>query len=194
MSAALDAKGPDGFATWKDAAVAERLHRVALERTTPPQPEGAQGAVACVRLRRPGDLERPNRMSPWVDGPIDAEEAAAWSGRGEGYWVQYAYTTPPQPTEAAFVCTGDEIRCFDGNGCECELAGRKPPTDAARDREDAERLDFIESKRFDVCPLEGGGFDVYRYREGSNETVLVASGATAREAIDAARGAGGGES
>lgn len=47
------------------------------------------------------------------------------------------YTTPPQSTESSFVCTGDQIRCFDGNGCECELAGRKPVTDSARDREDA---------------------------------------------------------
>lgn len=25
-------------------------------------------------------------------------------------------------------CTGDAIRCFDGNGCECAMAGNPPPT------------------------------------------------------------------
>lgn len=71
----------------------------------------------------------------------------------------------------------------------CNRLNAAPPSQVD---EDAARLDFIESKRFDVCPLEGGGFDVYRYREGSNETILVASGATARAAIDAARAARGG--
>lgn len=28
----------------------------------------------------------------------------------------------PEPPE--FVCTGDALRCQDGNGCECEMEGR----------------------------------------------------------------------
>lgn len=28
------------------------------------------------------------------------------------------------PEPPTFVCTGDALRCQDGNGCECEMAGR----------------------------------------------------------------------
>lgn len=44
-----DAKGPDGFGTWKDAAVAERVRRVEAERkleaalATPSAPVGVEG-------------------------------------------------------------------------------------------------------------------------------------------------------
>lgn len=39
------------------------------------------------------------------------------------FWQTTDLDKEPQP----FVCTGDELRCFDGNGCECELSGRKEP-------------------------------------------------------------------
>ncbi len=39
--------------------------------------------------------------------------------------------------ELGFICTGDEIRCLDGNGCECEMKGLKP----ARIHADSARLD-----------------------------------------------------
>jgi hypothetical protein len=37
------------------------------------------------------------------------------------------YTLPPLPAESPHVCTGDALRCFDGHGCECEMAGNPPP-------------------------------------------------------------------
>lgn len=48
----------------------------------------------------------------WVEQVgIRARELQAQQGQGGG---------------GEFVCTGDELRCFDGNGCECELRGIKP--------------------------------------------------------------------
>ena len=35
-----------------------------------------------------------------------------------------------QPPAEPFVCTGDEIRCYDGNGCECAMQGKQPPAEA----------------------------------------------------------------
>ncbi|MEI2429159.1 hypothetical protein RDV84_23295 [Lysobacter yananisis] len=108
-----------------------------------------------------------------------------------------------RPTKAAFVCTGDQIRCLDGNGCECELAGRKPVTDSARDREDAERYRWLRQN----CGYSGSGphngaqVIVYYADAGDGRHGIAYTGPSDRigtmaldSAIDAARGAGGGGS
>lgn len=61
---------------------------------------------------------------------------AAASAHHDGYQAGYSdavkavavseMETTTGIAQEAFVCTGDEIRCHDGNGCECAMRGLKP--------------------------------------------------------------------
>jgi hypothetical protein len=50
-------------------------------------------------------------------------------------------------------CTGDSMRCADGNGCECDLAGKGCPSayDAMRD--------FLRSAAFEEMVRDAGRLD-----------------------------------
>jgi len=62
--------------------------------------EGAQGAVACHRWIRGG--AGPGVAGEWIDGaPSERELVASREIRDATWAVQYAYTTPPQPQDAA---------------------------------------------------------------------------------------------
>lgn len=43
-----------------------------------------------------------------------------------------------QAEPVAWRCTGDELRCLDGNGCECAMNGNPPPDDPPRPQASAE--------------------------------------------------------
>ena len=53
-----------------------------------------------------------------------------WDSRVVALDAALASLSAPQPPAEPFVCTGDEIRCYDGNGCECAMQGKQPPAEA----------------------------------------------------------------
>lgn len=83
---ALDLKGPDGFATWKDAAVFERQKRVALAATGKQQAGEAQGSreqfeawafAQCFRASNV-DTTRDSVVPEWYVSDIAALAWRAW--------------------------------------------------------------------------------------------------------------------
>ncbi|PJK00825.1 hypothetical protein CO641_02315 [Lysobacteraceae bacterium NML91-0213] len=77
--------------------------------------------------------------------PVGVERKYPDDGNGDddAYnrgWNDCRDALAQQPAAAPFVCTGDEIRCHDGNGCECAMQGKQPAAD--RDIE-ADALQYV---------------------------------------------------
>lgn len=57
----------------------------------------------------------------------DTQRAIYQRGQRDGYELAKREEAQREAEAVAWRCTGDEIRCFDGNGCECAMRGKAPP-------------------------------------------------------------------
>jgi hypothetical protein len=98
-------KGPDGLATWKDAAIAERMHRIKVELA-------ANRYMAC----RESAIERglfatPEEYDAMVDDSLRKKGKEVLTGRGNNYGKRVARDGSlyrAQPVEQTRALTDDE--------------------------------------------------------------------------------------